>query len=69
MIPVQYRDPQTEEIIEHRYEEGAPAIGMRVMVGFDEYWVLYRWRCVPTSCIVYVHRVLREEHREAKTAA
>jgi hypothetical protein len=31
-----------------------------VMIGFDEYRVLYRWRCVPTSCIVYVHRVVRE---------
>ena len=57
MIPVQYRDPQTEEILERRYEEGAPAIGTRVRIGFDEFRVLYRWRCVPTSCIVYVHRV------------
>ena len=69
MIPVQYRDPQTEEIIERRYEEGAPAIGMRVRIGFDEYRVLYRWRCVPTSCIVYVLRVLKDERREARTAA
>ena len=57
MIPVQYRDPETEDILERRYEEGAPAIGERVRVGFDEYQVLYRWRCVPTSCIVYVRRV------------
>ena len=34
MIPVQYRDPQTEEILERRYEEGAPAIGTRVMDRF-----------------------------------
>ena len=34
MIPVQYRDPQTEEILERRYEEGAPAIGTRVRIGF-----------------------------------
>jgi hypothetical protein len=60
MIPVQYRDPETEEILEHRYEEGAPAIGTRVRIGFDEYEVLYRWRCVPTSCIVYVRRSARE---------
>jgi hypothetical protein len=60
MIPVQYRDPETEEIVERRYEEGAPAIGIRVRIGFDEYQVLYRWRCVPTSCIVYVRRVPRE---------
>jgi len=69
MIPVQYRDPQTEEILERRYEEGAPAIGTRVRIGFDEYRVLYRWRCVPTSCIVYVHRAVRENRREVRTAA
>jgi hypothetical protein len=69
MIPVQYRDPQTEEILERRYEEGAPAIGTRVMIGFDEYRVLYRWRCVPTSCIVYVHRDPREVRKEARPAA
>ncbi len=69
MIPVQYRDPQTEEILERRYEEGAPAIGAQVRIGFEEYRVLYRWRCVPTSCIVYVHRVAREARQEARTAA
>jgi hypothetical protein len=69
MIPVQYRDPQTEEIIERRYEDGAPSIGTRVRIGFEEYRVLYRWRCVPTSCIVYVHRVAREVRREARPAA
>ena len=69
MIPVQYRDPQTEEILERRYEEGAPSIGMRVRIGFDEYRVLYRWRCVPTSCIVYVHRVPRESRRAVRAAA
>jgi hypothetical protein len=69
MIPVQYRDPQTEEILERRYEEGVPAIGTRVRIGFDEYTVLYRWRCVPTSCIVYVHRVVRVVRREARPAA
>lgn len=57
MIPVQYRDPETEEILERRYEEGAPAIGTRVKIGFEDFQVLYRWRCVPTSCIVYVRRV------------
>jgi hypothetical protein len=69
MIPVQYRDPQTEEILERRYEEGAPAIGTRVRIGFDEYRVLYRWRCVPTSCIVYVHRVPRVGRRAVRPAA
>jgi hypothetical protein len=69
MIPVQYRDPQTEEVLERRYEEGAPSIGTRVRIGFDEYRVLYRWRCVPTSCIVYVHRVPREGRRAVRPAA
>jgi hypothetical protein len=69
MIPVQYRDPHTEEILDRRYEEGAPAIGTRVMIGFEEYRVLYRWRCVPTSCIVYVHREVREIRKEARPAA
>lgn len=60
MIPVQYRDPQTEEIIERRYEESAPEMGQRVRIGFEDFTVLYRWRCVPTSCIVYVWRVPQE---------
>ena len=60
MIPVQYRDPQTEEIIERRYEESAPAMGQQVRIGYEDYTVLYRWRCVPTSCIVYVWRVPQE---------
>jgi hypothetical protein len=60
MTPVQYRDPETEDVLEHRYEEGAPAIGSRVRIGFEEYQVLYRWQCVPTSCIVYVRRVPKE---------
>ena len=69
MIPVQYRDPQTEEILERRYEEEAPTIGTEVRIGFEEYRVLYRWRCVPTSCIVYVQRVAREARREGRPAA
>ena len=59
MMPVQYRDPETEEILERRYEEDAPRIGTRVRIGFGEYQVLFRWRCVPTSCIVYVRRIAR----------
>ncbi len=60
MIPVQYRDPETEEILERRYEEEAPEIGARVRIGFGEYRVLFRWRCVPTSRIVYVRRIASE---------
>ena len=68
MIPVQYRDPETEEILERRHEDGAPTIGARVSIGFDEYQVLYRWRCVPTSCIVYVRRVPKEVGAEVSAA-
>jgi hypothetical protein len=65
MIPVQYRDPETEEILERRYEESVPGIGTRVKIGFGDYRVLFRWQCVPTSCIVYVRRVPREDRRIA----
>ena len=69
MIPVQYRDPRTEG------DSGAPLRGG--CAGhrdtgedrFRRYQVLYRWRCVPTSCIVYVHRVVREVRKEARPAA
>jgi hypothetical protein len=70
MIPVQYRDPETEEILERRYEDGAPpAIGTKVQIGFERFEVLYRWQCVPTSCIVYVRRVAKEATRAAHAAA
>jgi hypothetical protein len=69
MIPVQYRDPETEEILERRYEDGAPTIGTRVRIGFEEFQVLFRWRCVPTSCIVYVRRVPKEVRAAAASAA
>ena len=65
MTPVQYRDPETEEILERRYEEPVPKIGARVQIGFGHYQVLFRWQCVPTSCIVYVRRVPREVRRIA----
>ena len=65
MIPVQYRDPETEEILERRHEESVPAIGTRVQIGFERYRVLFRWQCVPTSCIVYVRRVPKEVRRIA----
>ena len=60
MIPVQYRDSETEEIVQRRHEEGAPASGARVRSGLDEYQGLFRRRCVPTCCMVYVKRVARE---------
>jgi hypothetical protein len=69
MIPVQYRDPETEEILERRHEESAPTIGSRVCIGFEDYQVLFRWRCVPTSCIVYVRRVPKEARKTAAVSA
>lgn len=60
MIPVQYRDPATEGILDRRYEESVPGIGSRVKIGFSDYDVMFRWRCVPTCCIVYVRRAVVE---------
>lgn len=69
MIPVQYRDPETEEVLDWRYEEAAPAIGNRVQIGFEEFQVLYRWRCVPTQCTVYVRRAPAEARVRIEAAA
>lgn len=68
MITVQYRDPQTEEILDGRYEETTPEIGETVRIGFEEYQVLFRWRTVPTCCIVYVRRMPREQTSERRAA-
>ncbi|MGH3086069.1 MAG: hypothetical protein ACRDSJ_01970 [Rubrobacteraceae bacterium] len=65
MTTVQYRDPQTEEILDRRYEEGTPRIGQTVRIGFEEYQVLFRWRTVPTCCIVYVRRMERRSEQRA----
>ncbi len=65
MVPVQYRDPETEEILERRYEEAVPEIGTPVQIGFERFQVLYRWRCQPTACVIYVRPVPREVHAAA----
>jgi hypothetical protein len=69
MIPVQYRDPETEEILERRHEIETPPIGTAVQIGFGRFEVLYRWRCVPTSCIVYVRRIATEAPQAVHAAA
>ncbi len=69
MIPVQYRDSETEEVLERRYESEAPAIGSVVQIGFGRFEVLYRWRCAPTCCSVYVRRAAREAPVAAHAAA
>lgn len=68
MIPVQYRMAETEEILELRHEAEAPAIGSTVQIGFGSYDVLFRWRCVPTSCIVYVRRAAGSRPGMARAA-
>lgn len=66
MIPVQYRDEATDTVLYHAYEPEAPAIGERRWLGVREYEVLYRWRCGPGSCIVYVRPLeLEAQHRLA----
>lgn len=60
MVPVQYRDSASEELLDWRHVEDVPAIGEEVGIGYERYRVLYRSRCVPTSCSVYVVRVPRE---------
>lgn len=58
MVPIEYRDPQTEEVLRRGYEESAPARGERVVVeGFGECEVLYRWRSNPFAQVVYLRRV------------
>lgn len=69
MITVQYRDSQTEEIIERRSEQEIPSMGQIVRIGFEEHRVLFRWRTVPTCCIVYVQRVPREQRQGEQVAA
>ena len=62
MIPVQYRHPETEDILDRRYEPEVPEIGQRVMLdGVWECEVLYRRRSVPTCCIAYVRQIRRKE--------
>lgn len=57
MTPIQYRDPETDEILERTYEETTPEIGQTVKLDtFGECQVLYRWRTHPTAAVVYVRR-------------
>ncbi len=57
MTPIQYRDPETDEILENAYEETTPEIGQTVTLDtFGECQVLYRWRTHPMADVVYVRR-------------
>ena len=63
MIPVQYRDPETDEVLDRKYEEEVPGFGQRVMLdGVWECEVLYRWQCHPSSCVVYVRPARRKDN-------
>lgn len=60
MTPIQYRDPETDEIIERTYEDAVPEIGQTVKLdAAGECRVLYRWRTHPTASVVYVQRAGR----------
>ena len=70
MVPVQYRDAHTDDILDYRYEEEAPAIGQRVMLdGVWECEVLYRWQNVTTCSIAYVQPIRSKERTGAYAAA
>lgn len=59
MTPIQYRDPETDEILERTYEETTPEIGQTVTLDtFGECQVLYRWRTHPMADVVYVRRAV-----------
>ncbi len=61
MIPVQYRNAETDEVVDYRYEDETPAMGSKVWLGVRQFEVLYRWQCVPTCCTVYVRPVSIEQ--------
>jgi hypothetical protein len=70
MVPVQYRDAHTDDILDYRYEEEAPAIGQRVMLdGVWECEVLYRWQNVTTCSIAYVRPIRGKVRTRAYAAA
>jgi hypothetical protein len=60
MTPIQYRDAESDVLLECGVEEEVPRIGQRVIIGLHEYRVLYRWRCGPGAPAVYVRKVADE---------
>lgn len=58
MTPIQYRDPETDEILENAYAESTPEIGQTVTLEtLGECQVLYRWRTHPMADVVYIQRI------------
>lgn len=57
MIAIQYRDAETEALLECARSETLPAIDQVVRVGVERYRVLYRWRSGPSAPAVYVRKL------------
>lgn len=58
MVPIQYRNSETEEVVALAMEEAIPADGARISFsGIGDCEVICLWSGAPTSCIVYVRPV------------
>jgi len=58
MVPVQYRNSETEEVLGLAMEESIPADGTRLsFANVGDCEVLCLWSGAPTSCVVYVRPV------------
>lgn len=58
MVPVRYRNSETEEVVGLALEDAIPADGeTRSFVGVGDFEVLCLWSGEPTGCDVYVRPV------------
>jgi len=58
MVPVQYRNSETEEVVGSALEEAIPADGeRRSFAGRGDFEVLCLWSGAPTGCVMYVRPV------------
>jgi hypothetical protein len=58
MVPVQYRNSETEEVVGLALVEAIPADGERLsFAGIGDCEVQCLWSGAPTSCVVYVRPV------------
>lgn len=59
MIPIHYRDSETEEELGRGFEEVLPTVGQSIFVDeVGECRVVYRWRNGPGASVAYVRRIL-----------
>jgi hypothetical protein len=66
MIPIHYRDSETEEELGRGFEEVLPAVGQAVFVDdIGECRVVYRWQNGPGASVAYVRRILPENNYSA----